>query len=1511
MAIKLIKACKELNIGMSTAAEWCQMNGYFVDIDPNFRLDDELYLQLAKQFNHDMAIKIMADQQAYECAKNEAPSYVANQQARIAAERAARIAAEEAARAARIAAEEEKKREYSSSPSYDLSLQNFDRDVYKAQHQSTKSKEEEIKRYQDTLNAIKNDDIIEGTVISINQGEVIVNVGYRTDGIVPGAELRYNPNLKVGDKVKVCILSEEDKKGRIVLSHKEARLRLAWERLEQAYKTGEILPCYIKQKTKGGMTVDVLGMDVFLPGSQIDVKPVRDFDAFVGKTMDVKVIQITPISRNAVVSHRAIFDNRQYKRTLSAFPNNKPVTNTSQQGPKSNQPVAPATSNDIQKLWQYYIQIQKYLLDQKSLPISIKPETIDFRESEGKFYAEVDDINETKIQSIIAEELGIDNFDPHTSCIQVDNVQWQSMSSADKEALQYNLGELSADLDIVPSIEVLLKYGQNIERVDQMTLEDIRQLDQALQDGSRIRGYIDDTVAFISRLKWNQDEHIYRLFGDHALKSRVSTVHKLSRNIRYRNSYISEQAYLEYRNSIGLTCTRYRLLFRIKDEDTKSFINDHYEVFERQSENSVVYDKNEKAYAFDRVVTSKDFYPSIINNEIPQNISTFFKGLGAYYTGNNVEVECVFNYTISRDMLEEYLCRQLYEHIAASDISGVSLNSKTKNIGIDFNWREESIQEKIDKVKSLMPGLVLELQDGHRFKCRVQNSFVGYEELKQMLTSTFENIRISNDEITQTIRINLEYEYDFYTNLRKMLILKLELLGYDKSQMDVSKNEPGKVRLSFSYNDEERIKDIEDSLEELRLTDFAFETQEGSIPFGRLLRVDYPTLLFDVTYPHESQKSKIDEILLSQKANTVVPILTGDREKLARLQTTYSKALSGEGLQNGNLSKFMFDSSLATVTPDIEYFTKTDGGNYQEMRRNQLNAHINKSQMDAIIKAMNAKDLAVIQGPPGTGKSTAISELIWQLIRRGEKPRNAPERILLTSETNLAVDNAIARTVNNKTNLIKPIRFGDDEKLASEGLQFSLKLMQEWVEEGDIALENIGADEETGSDQEKSNLILKNWLSNISNRSFNGVVLEGTDIVERWRHLLAHPSQEIRQLVLKNYQAGCNVIGATCSSIGINRADNDGITSFYRTYTGVFKGKMNLDDPVAFTTVIQDESSKATPAELIQPFIYGQRAIVIGDHRQLPPMLDQEEIEDSLQIALEKAQTQEETKTIKRLQDLVHNNFKELEISHFQRLYENIDASLKGTFNMQYRMHPDINEVIEQFYVNDGGLKCGWTTPKDQGVNDPNMSNPASRYHGINIEDILDENTHVLFINTETPEMLDGTSRVNYGEIEAIDKLLSRFEQSDSYKQYLSHFTSDEEKQIGIISFYGKQVRQLRTVAGKHNHSVPSRVSTVDRFQGMERNIVIVSMVRSDRIQTSRNQLPNKQKYPETGGYPRQKSLGFAQSPNRLNVALSRARRLLVIVGNERLFMQKDIYKNLFQTIRNNPNNHVIEAYKL
>ena len=188
-----------------------------------------------------------------------------------------------------------------------LSLQNFDWDAYEKEQKGTKN-EAEIQKYNDTLSAIKDNEVVEGTVISINKREVVVNVGYKSDGIVPAAEFRYNPDLKVGDKVEVYIESQEDKKGQLVLSHKEARAAQAWERVNEAFDKGEIVTGYIKWRSKGGMIVDVLGMEAFLPGSQIDVKPVRDYDVFVGKTMEFKIVKLNPEFRNVVVSHKALIE---------------------------------------------------------------------------------------------------------------------------------------------------------------------------------------------------------------------------------------------------------------------------------------------------------------------------------------------------------------------------------------------------------------------------------------------------------------------------------------------------------------------------------------------------------------------------------------------------------------------------------------------------------------------------------------------------------------------------------------------------------------------------------------------------------------------------------------------------------------------------------------------------------------------------------------------------------------------------------------------------------------------------------------------------------------------------------------------------------------------------------------------------------------------------------------------------------------------------------------------------
>lgn len=174
--------------------------------------------------------------------------------------------------------------------------------------ESTESKEQLKGAYDATLNRVNENEVVEGTVIAINKREVVVNIGYKSDGIIPMSEFRYNPDLKVGDTVEVYIENQEDKKGQLVLSHKKARAAKAWERINEALENKEVIKGYIKCRTKGGMIVDVFGIEAFLPGSQIDVKPIRDYDVFVGKTMEFQVVKINQEYKNVVVSHKALIE---------------------------------------------------------------------------------------------------------------------------------------------------------------------------------------------------------------------------------------------------------------------------------------------------------------------------------------------------------------------------------------------------------------------------------------------------------------------------------------------------------------------------------------------------------------------------------------------------------------------------------------------------------------------------------------------------------------------------------------------------------------------------------------------------------------------------------------------------------------------------------------------------------------------------------------------------------------------------------------------------------------------------------------------------------------------------------------------------------------------------------------------------------------------------------------------------------------------------------------------------
>ncbi|WP_436414373.1 30S ribosomal protein S1 [Petrimonas sp.] len=200
-------------------------------------------------------------------------------------------------------------------------IEEFDWDAYaKGEVYTKENKEKLTESYDNTLSKINDKEVVNGIVTSMNKREVVVNIGFKSDGVVSTNEFKYNPELKIGDEVEVYIESQEDKNGQLILSHKKARASRSWDRVNAALENNEVIKGYIKCRTKGGMIVDVFGIEAFLPGSQIDVKPIRDYDIFVDKTMEFKVVKINPEFKNVVVSHKALIEEeleQQKKEIIS------------------------------------------------------------------------------------------------------------------------------------------------------------------------------------------------------------------------------------------------------------------------------------------------------------------------------------------------------------------------------------------------------------------------------------------------------------------------------------------------------------------------------------------------------------------------------------------------------------------------------------------------------------------------------------------------------------------------------------------------------------------------------------------------------------------------------------------------------------------------------------------------------------------------------------------------------------------------------------------------------------------------------------------------------------------------------------------------------------------------------------------------------------------------------------------------------------------------------------------
>lgn len=1183
------------------------------------------------------------------------------------------------------------------------------------------------------------------------------------------------------------------------------------------------------------------------------------------------------------------------------------------------------TENTLEDIWKIHTDVQEQMLQLRSVPVSIIPDSVKIVGE--KLYLTADENNKTdklieEITStfnLIADEINLEN-----GYFLADIETAREISKENKKSLSERAaanfmnfqplpiidGYVNEKKSPVENLKTILEKSNcdySFDRKDrlQITIADLLKLEKLTFD-KKINIQIPETASVILQVRPNPLFFLMQKFPNIVFRHTTQGYRRRDKNIDkddctivwnrtidILNGYLNDAVLADLHNEIGLTLWGYDYTF---------FINP--DVISKHDPKSSPYilpkiNTNNSSFNFhvnlNTAKESADLFNSYNEEKRDFNLkyTRLKKFFDSYFGEENVKFEAKFTYIYDLYKFEnEYLPKQeysksnLWEQIYNSFIdTNVAISENTENIGLDFNWKEDKIEDVISDSINKCPYINFIFYKNHRCNIDFQIQDIALDEVESQLREKFPSIQTKRDDKNGTLYFFQEYQTtEQGYRLRQMIETEISSLNSNTFEFGLYPIPENKEKYILEIDAQSKQEAQASAVKELRGYDFTV----GKNVFGKLFRVNYPLMIFDIS-GDDFEKTK--QLFESHIVDSITPNLTGDLEKIYRLKNSLNNILSGNNLQNANLKDFIFDADRARKIEDIDYHTNLQSKTFRELDNHLLNTKINLPQKQAIIKTLLAEDLALIQGPPGTGKSTAIAEIIWQHIRK-----DAKERILLTSETNLAVDNAIDRVVNENHNLVKPIRIGGEEKLEMEGRQFSIEVMKRWVENGTTEI----SEEEQNEDEENlpQKIILQNWIDNIRRRVYK-IGLDNT-LASLWTNMLSNPSRQMRQIFLENYIKNCNVIGATCSSIGQTNSQGKW-TNFYWGFQEVFGRGKNVE----FTTVIQDESSKATPAELSLPLVYGKKNIIIGDHRQLPPMLDKEEFKLSLNFLLDKTEKREDIKKIERLKSFVLKHFDEMEISHFERLFEKIDDSLKGLFNLQYRMHPDINDVIKQFYIRDGGLDCGLITPTDLGVNDPNMKNPASRYHGIEIERLISKDNHVIWIDTDSPEILDGTSRINYGEIEAIREVLAKFQSSDSFAQYQSFWKNPEDQQIGLISFYGKQIKLLRNLRNEFR-DIPIRVSTVDRFQGMERNIIIISMVRSNCIATDKKQKADTNLYGELG-FPEQKDLGFAQSPNRLNVALSRAKRLLIIVGNSELFKQKDIYNNVYNTIANNPNGRIIK----
>lgn len=761
-----------------------------------------------------------------------------------------------------------------------------------------------------------------------------------------------------------------------------------------------------------------------------------------------------------------------------------------------------------------------------------------------------------------------------------------------------------------------------------------------------------------------------------------------------------------------------------------------------------------------------------------------------------------------------------------------------KLLSDDINYCKKVYKEVAEKITEITPSFTASFENDET--CQILNYTIEYTEMEEL--SSFHNAINSSINLYPSLLTNefetndegktiLSFEFDHQLNIRFEKNLRNGYVNEDVNLIKANEYDAISEAIDMAY--------VEDSWDYGAISELKKNKSQllrDALKIGRCIGRKLNSIKFEISpefleyMEDRNAKGQVERFI--HIGDYLQFPFVGKSSELRRLSESmlritnpnqfypHSKTKKIPAPANPRLCDFLFDPRYAGEFDE----------NLDEVKKRidetKIEKYLNEKQLEAVAKAVSAPDIAIIQGPPGTGKTTVIAEIIWQQILK--KPDS---KILLTSQTNLAVDNALERLQGRRG--IRPVRIQNastEKEVGIEAKRYMLDFMEDWCKTPDAENEDNGA-----------NIWMDSILRDMTEDD------KYASVLEQWKKDLIVRDRNTREQFYEAYKSNVNLVAATCSICGSKQLQE--------IYALLFGNNEN-----AFDVVIMDEASKATPLEMSVPMVWGKKIIIIGDHKQLPPMMN----EDNIVTSLKKANQKVLAETIESFQE-----------SQFEILFRSafkLKPSIVATLDTQYRMHKQIMNTVGHFYSEEleEGLKCGLA---DEDMDNEKYNARGSRYHGLTLPGFIDPQTHAIWVDVDTYESQPSgsTSYVNNGELNAIRTVIKALQKADGFQKFMDSQEKPEDKEIGIITFYGSQYGKIKEMYkdGKIDKSIPCRINVVDKFQGMERNIIIISTVRSNK----------EHRY------------GFAEDIRRINVGFSRARRLLIVIGNRQFFRQNAHYQ--------------------